>query len=183
MLTSARARGEQHVGRLGDPRRVDAQHRDRRAVPRPLRDRAGAEQLDAVEQARVGAEGGLVRLRGVAVVVPQARDGHVPLVVVQARQRAAQRRQRVADRATEDPRVHRPLQQRHLDHAVDQPAQARRQRGDVDGRVGRVCDDDDVAGQLGVVLAQQRGQRGGAGLLLALHEQHHVHRRPAAEGP
>ena len=79
--------------------------------------------------------------------------------------------------------VHGALQHRHLDDDVHQAAQAGREGGHVDGRVGRVGDDDDVAGQRVAVLPQERGQGGRAGLLLALDEQRDADRRAAAEGP
>ena len=53
---------------------------------------------------------------------------------------------------------------------------------DVDGGVRRVRDDDDVAGQGVAVLVQQRGEGGGARLLLALDEQRDPDRRPALVG-
>ena len=55
-------------------------------------------------------------------------------------------------------------------------------RGHVDGRVGRVGDHDDVAGQRVAVLLQERGEGGRAGLLLALDEQRDADRRAAVEG-
>ena len=130
----------------------------------------------------VAAERGLVDVRRVGRAVDEAGDGDVAVLVVQTGERAAQRGEGVADRSAEHAGVHGALQHRHLDDDVHQPAQAGREGGHVDGRVGRVGDDDDVAGQRVAVLPQERGERGRAGLLLALDEQRDAHRRAAVEG-
>jgi hypothetical protein len=121
-----------------------------------------------------------VGVGGVGRSGDEAGDGDVAALVVQARQRAAERGQRVADGPAEHAGVRLPLQHRDLDRHVDQPAQARGQRRHVDGGVRRVRDDDDVAGQGVAVLLQQRCEGGGARLLLTLDEQRDA--RPAA-GP
>ena len=113
----------------------------------------------------------------------QPRHGDVAGVVVQRREQPAQPGQRVGDGAAEHARVHRMREHPHLDGEVDQPAQARGERRDVHGGVGRVGDDDDVGAEQVDVLGEQRGQGRRADLLLALDEQHDADRRPTVEGP
>ena len=70
-----------------------------------------------------------------------------------------------------------------LDHAVGQSAQRHRQRGDFGAPVVRVGDHDHVGGQFVLVSGQQSTQRGRPGLLLALDEDRHTHRRLTVERP
>ena len=113
----------------------------------------------------------------------QALDRDVAVVVVQGGQQPAQPGQRVADGTAEHPRVHRSVQQSHVDDQVDQTAQAGGEGGHVHGGVGGVGDDDDVGPQRVAVLGEQVHQCGRADLLLALDEERDADRWRAAEGP
>ena len=114
---------EPHVGRLGDARRVDAEHGDRGFEPHPLHDAARTEELDAGQERDVAAERGLVDVRRGRRAAHQPRHRDLAVLVVQAGQRAAERGERVADRAAEDAGVCRALQHRHLDDHVDEAAE------------------------------------------------------------
>jgi hypothetical protein len=107
--------------------------------------------------------------------------GDVAGLVVQRGEQPAQGGERVGHRPAVQAGVHGALEHPHLDEQVDQPAQAGREGRHVDGGVRRVGDDDDVGAQQVAVLGEQRRQRRGADLLLALDEQHHADRRAAAE--
>ena len=71
----------------------------------------------------------------------------------------------------------------HLDVGADQATERRRERGHADVPVAGVGDHDHVGAELVVVLAQQRDERVGADLLLALDEHHEADRQVVAERP
>ena len=182
MLTTARARGSRtfatsSVRGASMPSTATAglSHERSATEPVPISSTPGSRPASARKVASSGSG---------ASVVPVTRPGTA--TSPRSSCRVASVRQSAVSASPTGPAEHAgvrlPLQHRDLDRHVDQPAQARGQRRHVDGGVRRVRDDDDVAGQRVAVLLQQRGEGGGARLLLALDEQRDADGRPAPVG-
>ena len=168
--------GHRHdlVRGLHHARRVDAQHRDRRLRPQPLRDRTVSGQLEALHGRHICP---VVRLVVVDLSLPvavEAGDGHVATVVVQARQHPRQRHDGVGHRTAVHAAVHRVFQRPDLDQAVHQPTQRRGETGDAEAPVRGVREHQHVGAQHLPVLLEEPGQVLGARLLLALDEHLHA---------
>ena len=144
-------------------------------VPLPTRS-------DAVEHARVLAVRGLVVGGAVVLHGREALDGHVAGVVVQGRDHAAERDERVGRRAAEHAAVHGAFQGLDLDVAGGHAAQRRRERRHAEGVVADVADHDDVRlEQLGVG-PDELLDAAVAALLLALDEDLDADGAVLAEG-
>ena len=89
------------------------------------------------------------------------QTGHrdVAVVVVQAGQQPHQHHQRVGNHTAPQAGVQAVVEGGDLDHAVGQPAQRYRQRGDLGAPVVRIGDDDHIGGQHVTMRGQQTAQR------------------------
>jgi len=174
--------GDQRVGRLGHRRSVDAHDGDRRPGPQPCGQAAGADQVDAVEQAGVGAQLLFGQVRPGGLGADQAGHRDVAVGVVQGGQQPAQGRHGVRHRPAVHPAVHCVVQGPHLDGDRGPAAERRGQRGEVDRPVGRVGQHDHVGAEPVAVGRQELRQGGRADLLLALDQHAHLDRQPVAVG-
>ena len=84
-------------------------------------------------------------LRTGGMILFDTRDGDIAAVVVERRDEAAQRHQRVGDQAAPHARVHGMGQRAHLDVDAHQSAQGGGERGNADVPVAGVGDDDDLS--------------------------------------
>jgi len=175
--------GDEGVAGAVDLGRVQPGHGERGPGPEPLDDGAVTDPLDAGCRAGLGAQPvlGVLHVGGRAAVQPL--DRHVPAVVVEAGDQAAQRDERIRDKAAPHAGVDGVGERADLDVDADQAAEARGQGGDADVPVAGVGDDDDVGAQPALVLLEQRGERVGTDLLLALDEHRDVHGQLGAEDP
>ncbi|MFN8076251.1 MAG: EAL domain-containing protein [Kineosporiaceae bacterium] len=174
-------RRQQRVGRRGHRGHVHPRDRQGRTGPQPRGERAGAQQLDAVEHPRVGAQVGLGVVHVGVGCRFQAFDGDLPLGVPQRREQPHGCRHGVRHRPPVHARVQSVIERRDLDDAVDQAAQGRGEGGLPDPPVARVGDDDDVGRQLLPVGLEEALEGRGPDLLLALDE-HRDRRSRAGSG-
>ena len=108
-------RGGEGVGRLVDGRDVHADRRDGRLGPEPGEDRAGADEVDAVEQAALLSEPGLVVVELGRLTRVEAGDGDGARVVVQAGEQPHERGDGVDRDTAVHPGVHRVVEGAHAD--------------------------------------------------------------------
>ena len=125
------------------------------ALPEPGGQRAAADQGDAVEDARVGAELVLGQVQRVGGAAAETLHGHVALGVVAGREQVREGGQGVRRRTAVHPAVQGVPQRAHLHHDVDPAAQRRGQRGYADPPVRRVGEHEHVGRQPLPVLGEQ----------------------------
>ena len=156
--TSARAEGTSTPAAASTDGRVEADHGDRGGGPEPRGQRAGADQLDAVEDTGVRAQPLLGEVQGRGLRAHETLDRDVPPLVVEGREQPDQRGQRVGHRPAVDALVDGVLEGAHLDGRRDAAAQRGGEGRDAHPPVRRVGEDEGVGGEPVVVLGEQRAR-------------------------
>lgn len=176
----ARARNDRVHG-MFDGQHVDPGDSDRRAGPEVLAQAAGPEErhsgLDLGQLTELVVAEGRTR----PLLASQARHGDVTAVVVQGRERAQHRQERVGRRTAELARVLRTGERPHLDRDDRHPAQADRESGDSRTDAAHVADHHRVGCEELGLRRWIRGERA-PGLLLPLDHDLDPDRRPALPG-
>ncbi len=165
---------------LVDRQHVDAGHGDRRSGPEPRAEASGAEERQPVAHLRELAELLLGERGARPLLAAKPRDGDVPLLVVQRRQRMQERQQRVRRGAAVLAAVLRPPERPHRDRHRGRSAERDGQRRDAGPDAAHVGNQHRVAPEpLGV--AWRIGVERAPDFLLALDDDLDADRRPAVE--
>jgi len=151
---------DQGVGRGRNRRGVQPDHADGGLQPGTGRDRAAADQLNAVEHRGIGpnAFGGLLDCGVLAT--HQALDGDIAVLVVQGRQQPAQGGQGVRHHATELTGVDRVAQGADLDNAIDDSTQAGGEGRLADTPVSAVGNDVEICREIIGVVGEDASEGG-----------------------